>query len=180
MPMRDVPAFQTTGSRRLGAVAVWVLLLAGTTGPAEAQRPEDRSRYGEASYYSYVEAGQTPITVNVWGTVRNPGLYEVSDDTRLSTLVSAAGGPLVAARDRRERRAITLRLTRSGDGAPRVVYETVMQDGVFAAEDDPLLEAGDTLTVDTVLRQEFSWRDALPIVSTVASVALAIAYFLTN
>lgn len=161
------------------ALLAW-LLLVGCALPAAAQRAEDRSRYGEASYYSYVEAGQTPIYVNVWGTVRNPGLYEVSDDLRLSALVSVAGGPLVAPRDRRERREITVRLTRSTEQGQRVVYETVMQDEVLAAREDPVLENGDTLTIDIVRRQDFTWRDALPIVSTAASVALAIAYFITN
>ena len=167
----------------VGSLLWWCLLLvAPYAAPALAQsqpisRLEDRSRASPASYYNYVDPGQEPIRVNVWGAVRDPGLYAVPSDTYLSTLLSLAGGPAIAPRDQGEHREIVLRLSRMTESGREVVYETVMQDEVLPDVEDPLLREGDTLTIDVTRRQGFSWRDALPVVSTVASVAIAVAYF---
>ncbi|MCB0720455.1 MAG: SLBB domain-containing protein [Bacteroidetes bacterium] len=129
----------------------------------------ERSRYSPAAYYNYGEQGDITVIVNVWGTVRNPGLYEVTKGTTLSTLFSLAGGPLVGTRYKSTTRRVTLKLTR---GEERIVDFT-MENQVLALEMDPVLEMGDVLTVETVERRGFSWRDVFPVVAAVASVALA-------
>ncbi len=160
---------------RLSAL-FFLLLLAGA---ARAQtRPElERSLYSPASYYNYAEPGDITMLVNVWGTVRNPGLYEVSQGTRLSTLFSVAGGPAISERLRRNSRTITVRLARLQGGRRQVVFRETMEDEIFASEDDPVLEDGDVLTVETIARQRFAWRDAVTIVNAVALVALAVERF---
>ncbi|NNE35552.1 MAG: hypothetical protein HKN13_09955 [Rhodothermales bacterium] len=132
----------------------------------------ERSRYSPAAYYNYGEPGDITVLVNVWGTVKNPGLYEVTKGTTLSTLFSLAGGPLVASRTRSTRRSVTLRMTRG----PRqeTITEFVMENQVLALREDPELVTGDVVTVETVERRRISWRDIVPIVAAVASVALAV------
>ncbi|HET6568259.1 MAG TPA: SLBB domain-containing protein [Rhodothermales bacterium] len=149
------------------------------THAARAQSPVndfERSRYSTAAYYSYAEPGDVTIRVNVWGTVRNPGLYEVPRQTHLSTLLSLAGGPEVTPLSDRSRRRIIVRLTRPQDGRLGTIYEASMKDQVLATRENPLLQEGDVLTVETVLHQRLSWRDFAPIVSAVSSVGLAIFY----
>jgi len=131
----------------------------------------ERSRYSPAAYYNYGEQGDITVIVNVWGTVRNPGLYEVTKGTTLSTLFSLAGGPLVTARPKSTTRRVTLKLTRGV--AQEKVLDFTMENQVLALETDPILETGDVLTVETVERRGFSWRDVFPVVAAVASVALA-------
>lgn len=160
---------------------LFVLLIPLFTPIASAQAPTpdfDRSRYSPASYYNYSQPGDITIHVNVWGTVRNPGLYEVPQQTTLSTLFSLAGGPAVTPRDRREERSIKIRLTRRQGDTPVVIFENTMEDGIFATREDPILQAGDVLTVETITHRPFSWREALPIISTAASVGIMITYFL--
>lgn len=162
----------------LGAALCLLWAAQGAT-PARAQEvPDlDRSRYSPASFYSYAEPGDVKILVNVWGTVRDPGLYEVPHDTRMSTLLSVAGGPAVVARGRDERREVVVRLSRLNGTRREDVYRTTMRDDIFASEQDPLLQEADVLIVETTTRRRFSWRDAFPIISTAASVGIAIAYF---
>lgn len=154
-----------------------LLLLGGLmAGPAQAQVVSDleRSRYGQAAYYNYAEPGDVTLLVNVWGTVRNPGLYEIPQRTRLSTLLSVAGGPIVGQRSRREDRAIQIRLYREEAGGRQVVFDTTMENELFATNADPELRAGDILVVETLVRQRLSWRDVFPIVGAAASVTLII------
>lgn len=146
---------------------------------AHAQSLSDfeRSRYSPAAYYNYAEPGDVTIMVNVWGTVRNPGLYEIPRETKLSTLLSVAGGPIVSQRENRTDRTIEIRLFRDSGNTRSVVFENTMSNEVFASEENPVLLEGDVLTVETVVNRRFGWRDAMPIVSAIASVGVMIAYF---
>lgn len=158
-------------------VAVCCFLgLLGSTGIAQGQSLSDfdRSRYSPAAYYNYAEPGDVTILTNVWGTVRNPGLYEIPRGTHLSTLLSVAGGPAAGPRSNREDRTIFVRLFREEGGQRVVVFEDVMENEIFAAAEDPVLEEGDVLTVETLVQQRFSWRDVFPIVAAVGTVAIAI------
>ena len=156
---------------------IFLLLLAGSFSVSHAQvqfTPDVRQTrsYQSASVYRFAEPGDIITTVNVWGAVRNPGLYEVPEGTHLSTLFSLAGGPATAERSNRERRTITLQLMRGG--SRDVVFESVMEDEILATDEDPVLQEGDIVTVEVVVRQRFSWRDALTIVAAVASVSVAV------
>ncbi len=160
----------------------FVLLLAATlaivfSAPealAQATNELERSRYSPAAYYNYSEPGDVTILVNVWGTVRNPGLYEVPRGTTLSTLFSVAGGPSIAQRRRRESRTIEVRLVRNEGGGRHPIFHSVMENEVVVAEDDPVLQEGDVLTVETVTRQGVSWRDLFPVIGAAASMALIV------
>ncbi len=158
-------------------VSFCLLILFGSAGLAHAQRLNelDRSRYSPAAYYNFAEPGDVTILVNVWGSVRNPGLYEIPQGTRMNTLVSIAGGPeLVSSVTARNKRIITLRLLRATDGQHRPVVDTQMTDEVLIAKDDPVLSNQDVLILETRLKEKFSIRDVFPIVAAIGTVALAI------
>lgn len=163
-------------------ILLFALLATAAAGAAQAQASfsdVDRSRYSAASVYRYAEPGDVPMLVNLWGTVRNPGLYEVPQGSRLSHLLSVAGGPIVGLRDQRSDQTIRVRLFRGEGGRQRLAFESVMENEIITAEEDPILQEGDVLTVETEVKQRFSWRDVFPIVSAVTSIGVALAY-LTN
>lgn len=134
----------------------------------------DRSRYSPAAYYNYSESGDVTMIVNVWGTVRNPGLYEIPRGTTLSHLLSLSGGPIVAPREEREDRTIQVRLYRTEGSTRQVIFETEMRNEVIASVDDLSLQEGDVITVETVVDRRFSWRDVFPIIAAIGTVAIAI------
>lgn len=139
---------------------------------AQVQNELIRSRYSPAAYYNYAEEGELTMLVSVWGTVRNPGLYEVPEGTHLSTLFSVSGGPSVSQRTRRQERTINIRLVRDVGGEREVIFESIMRNDIIVEDADPLLLEGDVLTVETVVRQGFGWRDLATIVGSGASLAL--------
>lgn len=137
---------------------------------AQSLADVDRSRYSPAAYYNYAQPGDVTILVNVWGTVRNPGLYQVPQGTRLRRLISLSGGPNLTPGRRREKRTITLSLIR---GEAPIVQET-MEGQISATAQDPELADGDVITIEMTTQQRFGWRDVIPIVNTVALIALAL------
>lgn len=47
-----------------------------------------------AKYYIYMgESGELQLKVSIWGEIASPGLYSISEDVDLATLISLAGGP---------------------------------------------------------------------------------------
>ena len=132
-----------------------------------------RPQYQSASVYRFAETGDLTITVNVWGAVRNPGLYEVPEGTHLSTLFSLAGGPATAERTTRQRLTTTLKLMREED-REKAVFESVMENEILVLDEDPVLQEGDVMTVEVLVQQRFSLRDVFPIVAAIASLTLAV------
>ncbi len=159
------------------SIFLFLVVLIWGAGVAEGQRITDfeRSRFAPAAYYNYSEPGDVTMLVNVWGSVRNPGLYEIPQGTHLSTLLSLAGGPDLAINASvRANRTIVMRLLRDQNGQRHPIFETVMRNEVLVANEDPMLTNNDVLTVETKLQQKISWRDVFPIVAALGTVALAI------
>jgi hypothetical protein len=155
-------------------IFILAVLFAAGSGSSSGQTnlETERSRFSPAAYYNYAERADVTILVNVWGTVRHPGLYEVPEGIRLSRLFSVAGGPQVGQRMQQDRRTVVARLSRNEDGRRRIIYESVMVNDVFASHEDPVLLDGDVLTVETVVRQGFSARDAFPVISAIGTLVL--------
>ena len=66
-----------------------------------AQDGATQSGMASPAYYfggDLRSSGQLKIQVQIWGHVRNPGLYIVPDNIDLLSLVSLAGGPTESAR----------------------------------------------------------------------------------
>lgn len=156
-------------------LAPFVLLLLVATG-AQAQGMDfERSRYSPGGYYRYTETGDLTVRVQAWGNVRYPGLHEVPLDTRASTLLSLAGGPVLAERREQDERTIRVRYYRTeADGAMTLVFDQQMTNDLSALVQDPVVQEGDVLVVDSVLKVGYTWRDYLPIASVAASIGVLI------
>jgi hypothetical protein len=156
---------------------VLALLLIGLGGQAQAARAqsvdeEQQSRYGRASFYRYAQPDDITIQVNVWGAVSNTGIYEIPEDARLNTLLSAAGGPSLGVRERADEQTITITLVRKTEDGAQVVYKQVMEDEIEVTEENPALQNGDVLTVESYVVQGVNWRDVIGIGSSLASLIL--------
>lgn len=158
------------------ALFVSLLLMAFGASLAQGQTLDfERSRYSPGGYYRYTETGDLTVRVQAWGNVRYPGLHEVPQETRVSTLLSLAGGPVLAERRRQDERTIRVRFYRTdADGQMALVFEQLMTNDLAALEQDPLLQEGDVLVVDSVLKVGYTWRDYLPIASVATSIAVLI------
>ncbi len=156
-------------SKVLSFVALFLLTVISAT----AQLSDlERSRLNTAAYYNYTEQGDITIKVHVWGAVRFPGLYEIPRNSNLSELVSLAGGPTFAERNKRSTRVVDVRLHRFTGAERDVVYSTRMENQIIVRDEDPSLLDGDVLTMEAVVRQGLSWRDVFPIVSMVGTMVL--------
>ena len=157
--------------RSLLAGAVLVLL---ASPGVQAQDFEDL-RGGAGAFFTYAESGDITILVKLWGSVGNPGLYEVRQGIPLSTLLTLAGGPNASESDPRSRRTLTIRLYRdAADGPPTLLYETVMEDQVQVLSEDPTLMHGDTVVIEERVAQRFGWRDGISILTAVSAVVLLV------
>lgn len=86
-------------------LAIWLILcLIGfnLTLTAMAQTLDDslslEEESGSGYYLSPGLEGQFLMKINVWGEVSRPGVYEVTDNSDLISVISVAGGPTDAAR----------------------------------------------------------------------------------
>ena len=158
------------------------LALLAAAAPAAAQlTPPERSAYSPAAYYRYEDAGDLTIRVQAWGNLRYPGLHEIAQGARVSRLLSLAGGPALAERRQEDRRRIVVQLYRpTSGGATSLVFEKEMRNGVVGFDEDPVLQEGDVLTVDAVVKQGYTWRDYVPVATSAASVVIGIASILVS
>ena len=151
-----------------------LLALISVAPTAVAQiNPREVSTYGAAAFYRYAEAGDLTIRVQSWGSVRFPGLYQIPMGTRVSRLMSLSGGPQYAIeRRRQDERTTTIRLFRpdSLNAEPRLIYEQEWVNGAEAFAQDPALREGDVLTVDSVVKEGYTWRDYAPVAASAASL----------
>lgn len=156
-------------------VFIFMLLVGFATKGGVAQSLDIPER-NSGAYYRYVDdPSDITIEVKVWGSVQNPGLYEVRQGLNLSTLLTLAGGPLATGRGPRLKSTLTLRLSRlQPSGQYVTIYETLMQDELLALDQDPVLAHGDMLVVDEKVRQTFGWRDGLSVLTALGTIVLVI------
>ena len=152
-----------------------VLLMIGLAGGTVQAQTLDDLRGSTAAYYRFANPDDIAIEVKVWGSLQYPGFYEVPQGTRLSTLLTLAGGPL-AVRDAQTRQVLTIRLWRpQPNGEPhQTISETRMEDEIFALNEDPVLFSGDIVVADELVKQRFGWRDGLSILTSVGTLILII------
>lgn len=126
-----------------------------------------------STYFRFSAPGEATVQVHVQGAVEQPGLYEVGVGTDLGRLLALAGGPEYGAREASRRRTVEVRLFRPRAGmAP--IYATTLQDTATNPGVYPPLCEGDTMLIDVVERQGFSWQTAATIAGGVSAVALLI------
>lgn len=126
------------------------------------------------SYFYHVLPGAPTVQVDVLGTVRAPGLYELTEGTDVGQLLALAGGPVLMVRQRVLRREVTIRLFRSSSNGGAPIYESVLEQAVGDPETYPVLQDGDVLAVEVTERARITWRDISSIVGTIGVLALAV------
>ena len=153
--------------QRLLASAVAVLLLAST---AQAQGQAGELEQSGTSYHSFVRSGELTVEVLVLGT-GSDGVYEVGLDTPLDQLLALAGGAQVTSDALDE---VTLRLFRQEEGGRSLIYEAPLERMLKEPGQYPALQDGDVFVMETPGEsgERFTWRDAVSIVSSVASLTL--------
>lgn len=124
--------------------------------------------------YRYAEPGQTTKDVQVWGAVRNPGVYQIERDADLLTLLTIAGGPAVATTDDRTVRNVSVRVVRDPGAARTVVLDTTLDALTSDPAPLPALQHGDLVSLTVEVRQRFTWRDALSVTTSAAALAVLI------
>jgi hypothetical protein len=159
---------------RLLVLTTLAFLAAAPAVRAQSFSRVEETRSNSTSYYFYVQPGAATVQVYVMGTVRSPGVYEVTEGTDLGKLLALSGGPLLDQRQRTTDREVTIRLFRPRQYGERPLYEAVMDRAVSRPENYPVLQDGDVLTVEIVERQRFGWRDAFTILGGVAAIAFAV------
>ncbi len=154
-----------------------VLLMIGVAGGTVQAQTLDDLRGNTGAYYKFADPTDITIDLKVWGAVGNPGLYEVRQGMRLSTLLSLTGGPQGVASDTRTRRILTIRLWRrpQPNGGPyQAIFEIQMENEILVLNDDPVLLSGDVIVADAMVKQRFNWRDGLAVLTSVGTLILII------
>ena len=159
-------------------LTVLMELLAGSffgASPAAAQE----ERYGRieetestVSYFYFAQAGEPTIQVSVWGTIPQPGIYEVPRTTEPDRLLTMAGGAPAQARSEGQERIITIRLFREREGQREEIYQAPLEEMLRNTENYPDLQGGDVLVVETRVEDKIGWRDVLSVVSSFGSLIL--------
>lgn len=134
-------------------------------------------RSGSAARYSYVTQGEQSIEVDVWGTVRFPGRFEVPLDSDLADLIALSGGPNMTSRDTRIVTSRTIvKVSRESGSNRSVVFEQEFDNLLNLQGSFPSLETGDVVMIETLERSKNQWlREwALPVAQLTATIFLII------
>ena len=154
------------------AAAAFSLLAVMYEAPGQLIETLDDTRTNSAFYY-HVEPGASRIEVRVIGSVRAPGVYQISERTDVGKLLALAGGPETFV-GRNGQSEITLRLFRSNATLRQLVYEMKLEGHLASTQPYPVLEENDVLMVESRLRQSFGWREGLTILTSIATAIVAI------
>lgn len=112
--------------------------------------------------------------MSLWGTVPQPGIYEIPDSTDLDKLLTMAGGaPLEPRQAGRDDPEVIIRLYRGEAGERTLVLDTRLERMLSGNVTYPLLRDDDIIVVETIRpRDRFSWRDGLSLVTTLGTLTL--------
>lgn len=150
---------------------------ASSLAPTVASAQIADASLNRAAFYRFAAPNDVVVAVSVWGDVRYPGYYEVPRGTTLSALLSMAGGPANSRRTNRQRVRTQIALNRprsESTDALEQIYVSEATNDIPALDQQLVLQGGDILSVETVTRTTFSWRDIFPIVGAIGSVVLIV------
>jgi len=157
----------------LGSLCWFVL---PSLAPAQSIGRVEQTETNIGAYHKYVVPGVPTVLVQVLGTVRAPGLYELRADTDLGKLLALSGGPVLGPREESKKRRVIIKLFRpnsnSAVGAVPL-YEAVLDEAVATPGHYPPLQDGDVLIVEVVERSGFKIVNVLRIANVIALIALA-------
>jgi hypothetical protein len=163
--------------RSLGYFVGAALLLFTFTQSAAAQ--EESTTRG-ATVYRYAAIGETVMNIDLWGLVLEPGRYQVAPTTTLVDLITLAGGPDFQVEDTKTIRETTVEIAREGSSGLAVVFTAQLEEITNGTAAPPQLLDGDIVTVQALVRQRFSWLEALSVVGSVAAVTYLIIRIATG
>lgn len=164
-----------------------LVLLAGCLASLFLAAPAWAQGYGRVeetktnmgTYHHFTRIGTPTVQVNVLGAVQATGIYELSEGSRLKQLLALTGGPSLGPRQKVNTRHVTIRIFKAGTGSSTPDYTGTLDQVITARpEADPLLGDGDTVMIDVIERQGFSWRDSISMISVLASVGLILERFI--
>ena len=151
--------------------AMAILLLAPGQSLAQMDSNIGVSKSGasSAAYYFISKPGEITMSINLWGSVRNPGRYEVPISTDIVQLISYAGGPTSEA----DLGAVKVaRVVRGVDAVRTVEFDVNLKRLDKLDEKARRLEPGDTIFIDSVT---ITFREVFDIATTTALIAATIA-----
>ena len=150
-----------------------------TVGPLFAQIGIDPSRMsnpGSAAYFKYTQAGDVAVVVNIWGTIRFAGRYELKRGSTLGDAVSLAGGPQergiqIGVTDR----AITVTLSRQRLEKREIVFQSELSSILESESPLPVLKEGDVIYINTITEPQPSFQSLfLPALNLIATGLLIV------
>ncbi len=158
-----------------GLVVFMLLAVLGTATTVDAQRfgRYEQTESNISSYYHFVQPGTRTVQVEVIGSVKLPGLYELSEGTDLGQLVALAGGPELGTGQSTNKRTISVFLYRPQSFGSRPLYEENLTGFIADSGSYPEMRDGDVLLMEVVEQVKFGWRDMLSILGAVGSIAFA-------
>lgn len=155
-----------------------VLILFGLLATAPAAEAQRFGRYEQtesniSSYYHFVQPGTRTVQVEVIGSVKLPGLYELSEGTDLGQLVALAGGPELGTGSSTNRRTVSVYLYRPESFGSKPLYHEDLTGFITDSGSYPEMRDGDVILLEVIEHVKFGWRDALSILGALGSIAFA-------
>lgn len=145
-----------------------------TTAWAQTSNFDEVEVQGTA-YYTFVRSGEVRIEVLALGTVKSPGLYAVGLGTTLDEFLALTGGTSLGTRSGDAEVSLIVRLYRDVRGKRMLIYEEPLERVLVGTEEYPVLQDGDALMVETIVRQQWFTLDRmLSLFSTAATLVLLI------
>ena len=163
--------------------------------PAQGQRfGRIEETQSNVAYFYHAQPGEATVQVSLWGTIPQPGIYEIPDSTDLDKLLTMAGGaPVEPRQENRDPSRVVVRVYRpdasppdgppaasSRDDAPEesaddrtLLFKSTLDAMLRGETDYPTLRDDDIVVVETIRpRQRFTWRDAVSILSSAGTLTL--------
>jgi protein involved in polysaccharide export with SLBB domain len=157
-------------------LATGLVVMVGSAAVAQQTAVFDYSRASNAAYFNYTRTGDVSVIVNIWGTIRFPGRYELTRGSNLGDAVSLAGGPSDSGQRPDEyERTITVTLSRRGIEGREVVFQSELSQIVESKADLPVLLDDDVLYINTLSTSKSSFRNVyFPAMNLVATGLLIV------
>lgn len=127
----------------------------------------------QTAYFVFARPGEATIQVHVMGA-GGSGVYEVSEETDLGTLLVLTGGMMLPPRLKGEERNTTIRLYHREGDRRSLSYEASLEAFVADPGGYPLLREGDVVAIETIEKRRFSWRDLFSIGTAAATIVIAV------
>lgn len=129
------------------------------------------------AYYDYSDPEAVNIKVDVWGFVKYPGKYVIPVYSKLTDLLSLAGGPTEDAH------LEDLRILKAGENNNQDIFhydynELMWEEKIQSTIKNPSIQAGDILIIPGSPR--FYFRDYLQVGLSILSAAISLTILFIN